>query len=92
VEMTPTPQNAPTTPAQTPGAAQTPTAVAKIDINTATLEELQTLPGIGPVLAQRIIEYRETYGPFVDIEELLNVKGIGESLLERIRDLITVGE
>jgi competence protein ComEA len=92
VEMTPTPQNAPTTPAQTPGAAQTPTAVARIDINTATLEELQTLPGIGPVLAQRIIEYRETYGPFVDIEELLNVEGIGESLLERIRDLITVGE
>ncbi len=92
VEMTPTPKNAPTTPEGPSGATQIPTTRAKIDINTATLEELQTLPGIGPVLAQRIIEYRETYGPFVDIEELLNVQGIGESLLDRIRDLITVGE
>lgn len=83
VELTPTPQ-----PQSTP--QNTPTAL--ININYATLEELMTLPGIGPLLAQRIIEYRENYGPFVDVEELLNVEGIGEALLDRIRNLITVEE
>lgn len=86
VEVTPTPAI---------GSSQsnsTPSSPTKININYATQEELETLPGIGPVLAQRIIEYREEYGPFVDIEELINVEGIGEALLDRIRDLITVEE
>ncbi len=91
VEVTPTVPNTTANPPQTPQASETPDR-DKININYATLEELESLPGIGPVLAQRIIEYRETYGPFVDIEELLNVEGIGESLLEQIRDLITVEE
>ena len=62
----------------------------RLNINTASLEELMTLPRIGPALAQRIIEYRETHGGFRSIEELTKVRGIGEATLERLRDLITV--
>jgi competence protein ComEA len=62
----------------------------RININTATTEELDTLPGIGPALAQRIIEYRENNGSFNSIEEIVGVSGIGEATLEKIRDLITV--
>ena len=60
----------------------------KINLNTATLEELDSLPGIGPVLAQRIIDYRQTTGPFQSVDDLLHVKGIGSALLEKIRDRI----
>jgi competence protein ComEA len=62
-----------------------------IDINTADLDELDTLPGIGPVTAQKIIDYREANGGFSDIEAILNVKGIGEVTFEEIRELITTG-
>ena len=62
----------------------------KIHINVASADELQTLPGIGPVLAKRIIEYRETHGPFQKIEDLLDVSGIGEKRLEQIRPYIAV--
>ncbi len=61
----------------------------KVNINTASKEELESLPGIGPTLAQRIIEYREENGPFSSAEDLLNVKGIGEKKLEKIKDQIT---
>ena len=64
----------------------------KININTATTEELDTLPGIGPALAQRIIEYREANGSFKSIEGIIGVSGIGEATLEKIRDLVTVGD
>lgn len=62
-----------------------------ININTATAEQLQLLEGIGPVLADRIVAYRETYGNFQSIGELMNVSGLGEKKLEAIWDLITTG-
>lgn len=61
-----------------------------ININTAEAEELDRLPGIGEVLSQRILQYREQYGFFDTIEDLKNVQGIGNSLFEKIKDLITV--
>lgn len=63
-----------------------------IDINTADIEQLTLLPGIGEALAKRIIEYREKYGPFTDVAQLLNVSGIGESKLESIIDYIKIGD
>jgi competence protein ComEA len=63
---------------------------AKININTATLDQLETLPGIGEVLGQRVIDYREQHGPFHSVDDLLNVSGIGPSHLADIKDSVTV--
>lgn len=63
-----------------------------IDINTASAEELDQLPGIGAVIAQRIVDYRQANGSFASIEEIMEVKGIGEATFADIRDSITVGE
>lgn len=60
-----------------------------IDINTATRAELESLPGIGPVLAQRIIDYRERHGPFASAEALDNVPVIGPKRLEAVREYVT---
>ncbi|MGE3107052.1 MAG: ComEA family DNA-binding protein [Phycisphaerales bacterium] len=65
-----------------------PTASSTININTATLAELELLPGIGPSLAQRIIEHREKYGAFRSVDELDRVKGIGAKILQRVRPLV----
>lgn len=62
-----------------------------VNINTATSFELETLPGIGPTIAQKIIEYREQNGPFLSTEDIINVPGVGPGTYERIKDLITVG-
>ena len=62
----------------------------KININTASVEELQTLKGIGPATAKSIILYREEYGAFSAIEEIMNVKRIGEKTFAKIKERITV--
>lgn len=64
----------------------------KININTASQQELETLNGIGPSKAAAIIEYRQENGPFSTIEEIMQVKGIGPATFEKIKDSITVGE
>ncbi|MBN1145893.1 MAG: helix-hairpin-helix domain-containing protein [Anaerolineales bacterium] len=79
-----TPAQSGSTPASVPGRGNL------ININTATQAELESLPYIGPALAQRIIEYREANGPFESIEEIIEVYGIGQSTFEKIKDLITV--
>ncbi len=63
-----------------------------VDVNTADADALQTLPGIGPALAERIIAYRTEHGPFRRVEDLLEVKGIGEATLEKFRQEVTVGD
>jgi len=71
--------------------ASVPNSPDRIDINSASSEELQKLPGVGPVLAGRIIEFRDNNGPFRSADELLLVQGIGPSTYQNMRDLITVG-
>lgn len=65
--------------------------IVLININTASQSELESLPGIGPKTAQKIIEYRQSHGPFLTIEDLLDIPGIGDKTLAEIKDLITVG-
>lgn len=65
------------------------TAGGKVDINTAGVATLESLPGIGPALAQRIVDYRQTHGPFTQPEEIMEVSGIGAGTFEKLRDLIT---
>jgi competence protein ComEA len=67
-------------------------ALQKININTADVWLLAALPGIGDVRAGDIVAYRNENGPFRDINELLNVEGIGTVTLDKVRDLITVGD
>lgn len=57
----------------------------RLDLNTATAQDLEALPGIGPVLAGRIVAYRAAHGPFQRVEDLLQVEGIGPKLLDRLR-------
>jgi competence protein ComEA len=80
-------------PSRTPRSAPQAAAAATqfpINLNTATAEQLEAIPGIGPVLAQRIIEYRQTHGRFQSVDELLEVHGIGAKRLESMRPYVVV--
>ena len=79
----------------TPAGAAAPAPGAppeKININTAGVDEFVALPGIGHAYAERIVEYRQKNGPFKRLEDLLNVRGIGEKTYERIKDRVTLGK
>ncbi len=74
-----------------PETSSAPAYTLPLPLNTATAEQLSAaLPGIGEVIAERIVAYREEHGGFVSLEELRNVEGIGEKKLEAIRDLLTL--
>lgn len=85
VARAPTPL-APTSPAPEPSARTDP----RVDLNHATAAELELLPGIGPALAKRIIDYRAAAGRFRSVEDLDNVSGIGPRIMERLRPLVRV--
>jgi competence protein ComEA len=81
-------QNKGTTPKA--AAAVTATATAPVNLNTATAEQLATIPGVGPKMAERIIDYRQKNGGFKKVEDLMNVSGVGEKSFLKMKPLITV--
>lgn len=62
----------------------------KGDLNTATVKELQMLPGVGKAIAERIVEYRKANGPFESVDDLKNVKGIGKAKLDKLKDHVNI--
>jgi competence protein ComEA len=83
------PQSTATPPAKTTGKAET-TAATPVNLNTAKVADLEKLPGVGPAMAARIVEYREKNGGFKKVEELMNVKGIGEKAFLKLKALVLV--
>lgn len=87
----PAPAGAPAAGAPAPGGAAAPgAAAAPVDLNTADLATLETLPGVGPVLAQRILEWRTEHGRFTAVEELGEVSGIGDKIYAQLSTRVTV--
>jgi competence protein ComEA len=84
------PTTVPVTSVSSTRATATPATLAKVNINTATTEELDKLPRIGPSLAQAILDYRAANGPFQTIEDLMKVRGIGQTQFDAIKNLIVV--
>jgi len=78
-------------PAASPVATTAPVkSVSKVNLNRASADELQVLPGIGPVLAQRMVDWRKAHGRYRTVDDLQEVKGIGKKRLEQLRPLVTV--
>src|SRR2546429_8316615 len=75
----------------TPGALAKKPPAKPVNINTATSEELQQVPGIGPATAQKILQMRKSYGPFKSVDDLLAIRGLGEKRLDKMRKYLTVG-
>ena len=73
-------------------AASAKAPAGKVNLNTATVEQLTSVPGVGPKLAARIVEQRQKSGSFKSVQEILSVKGIGEKNLAKIQTYLTVGE
>jgi competence ComEA-like helix-hairpin-helix protein len=73
-------------------AAGKPAPAGKVNLNSASVEQLATLPGVGEKLAARIVEYRQKSGGFKALQELMNVKGVGEKNFQRIETHLTLGE
>jgi competence ComEA-like helix-hairpin-helix protein len=73
------------------GAAKKP-PLKPVNINTATSEELQQVPGIGPVTAEKILQMRKSYGAFKSVDDLLAIRGIGKKRLDKMRKYLTVGK
>jgi competence protein ComEA len=92
VTSVPAPQRIVTTLSTVPTAGQSQRTQGKLDLNRATAEQLQRLPGIGPVLAQRVIEQRTTHGRFHTVDDLREVKGIGKKRMDQLRPLIMVDQ
>jgi competence protein ComEA len=78
------------TPAQRPPAAAKDKVTTPVNLNTANTTELQSLPGVGPAVAGRILEYRQKNGGFKKIEDLMNVRGIGEKTFLKLKPMITI--
>ena len=76
--------------AQESGKTQTPSSTQMVNLNSATVPQLETLPGIGRSTAEKIVEYRQKSGGFKKIEDLMNVKGIGEKSFLKLKPHITV--
>jgi competence protein ComEA len=77
-------------PAAASGASTPAAPTAPVNLNTATAEDLDALPGIGPAIAQAIVDHRTQHGPFASVEDLLDVRGIGQSKLDTLRPEVTV--
>jgi competence protein ComEA len=66
------------------------TVIETIHLNQATAEELQTLPGVGPALSERIVQFRTEHGPFTSVDQLTEVNGVGQAKLAKLRNQLTV--
>jgi comEA protein len=76
----------------TPGIAKKKPPLKPVNINTATSEELQQVPGIGPATAEKILQMRKSYGAFKSVDDLLAIRGLGTKRLEKMRKYLTVGK